>query len=171
MGAFGIWSLAAHRPHLYAALIPICGGFPNGNLPKSTTIHALKKMSTGLLGDKNRLELLNRLRHLPVWLFHGDMDTIVSVQGSLEVYHCLNGYHRSDVRITVFPNTKHSCWKKVYSNSEIFSFLLKYSLQTFAPGFHPEYLWPQQPHGCVFNRMSALPKQRRLHLTMRPPGS
>ena len=43
IGAFGIWSLAVYRPNLFAALIPICGGFPNGNLPKSTTIHALKK--------------------------------------------------------------------------------------------------------------------------------
>ena len=129
-------------------------------------------MSIGLLGDTNRLKSLNRLQHVPVWLFHGDKDQIVSANGSLDVYCCLNGYHRTDVRITVFPNTRNSsCWKKVYSNSEIFSFLLKYSLQTFAPGFHPEYLWPQQPHGCVFNRMSALPKQRRLHLTMRPPGS
>ena len=43
MGAFGIWSLAVHRPNLFAALIPICGGFTKGNLPKSTSIHALKK--------------------------------------------------------------------------------------------------------------------------------
>jgi predicted peptidase len=53
MGGFGSWELAARRPDLFAAVIPICGG-----------------------GDP---EWASQLSDVPIWAVHGDADEAVSV--------------------------------------------------------------------------------------------
>src|SRR5947209_2566822 len=54
MGGFGTWALATAYPHRFAAIAPICGG-----------------------GDADRV---CRLKHLPIWTFHGAKDTIVPIE-------------------------------------------------------------------------------------------
>ncbi|MCA9060473.1 MAG: hypothetical protein KDA85_18310, partial [Planctomycetaceae bacterium] len=51
MGGFGTWDLAIRRPEWFAAVGPICGGADPSQLPA--------------------------LKNLPVWLTHGDADTVV----------------------------------------------------------------------------------------------
>jgi predicted peptidase len=55
MGGFGAWALAIAHPEEFAAVIPVSGG-----------------------GDTARVW---RLRYMPVWGFHGGMDTIVPLKG------------------------------------------------------------------------------------------
>ena len=56
MGGFGSWALAAEYPDAFAAVAPICGG---GNPAKADAI-----------------------KHLPIWVFHGEKDTAVKIERS-----------------------------------------------------------------------------------------
>jgi len=86
LGAFGIWAVASLRPLLFAAVVPICGGF---TLPvlSNDNMHALLRRAK-LPVKKSELDPLG---HLPVWLFHGAMDKRVDVAGSLNVWNVLGG--------------------------------------------------------------------------------
>lgn len=53
MGGFGAWELAVKYPNKFAAIVPICGG---GNPV-----------------------LVNRIGHIPIWVFHGAKDNIVPI--------------------------------------------------------------------------------------------
>ena len=58
MGGYGTWALAARRPELFAAAVPICGG-----------------------GDP---ATVNVLKNLPIWVFHGGLDKVVLPEESGE---------------------------------------------------------------------------------------
>src|SRR5215472_10747595 len=57
MGGYGSWRLAADHPERFAAVVPICGG--------------------GKPADAEKL------KHLPIWVFHGTDDSAVPVQRSI----------------------------------------------------------------------------------------
>jgi predicted peptidase len=56
MGGYGTWDLAARQPDRFAAILPVCGGGDDG--------------------------VAARIAALPMWCFHGDADTAVSVERS-----------------------------------------------------------------------------------------
>ena len=56
MGGFGCWHLAARRPELFAAVVPLCGG---GNIDNAES-----------------------LVNVPIWAVHGDQDESVPVDES-----------------------------------------------------------------------------------------
>ena len=63
MGGYGTLAIAMERPDLFAGIISICGG-----------------------GD---LKKIGRLEHMPIWLFHGDADTVVPIENSTKIYNVL----------------------------------------------------------------------------------
>merc|ERR1712232_978598 len=72
---------------------------------------------------------IESLSHLPVWLFHGDADRTVGVQGSKAVYKaCIDCASRSAcTKLHILPGAKHTTsWKKVYGDSTAFEWLLKH---------------------------------------------
>eukprot|EP00434_Breviolum_minutum_P036336 symbB.v1.2.032192.t1/scaffold3830.1/size49552/1 len=66
MGGFGAWAAAYRAPELYTALVAVCGAFTRP-LPKDTSLSAMLQLAK----VKPKEEELNKLRELPVWLFHG----------------------------------------------------------------------------------------------------
>ena len=126
MGAFGVWSLASHRPEMFAALAPICGGFASSHLPKGTGISSLKKLAIGLPEDSARRLALMHCKAIPVWLFHGSSDSVIDPMGSRDAYTILEAHNKNNVHLTEFPGINHSCWGLVYSNNALYSFFLKH---------------------------------------------
>ena len=63
MGGYGTWSLAARRPDLFAAAVPICGG-----------------------GDP---ATVNILKNMPIWVFHGGLDGVVLPEESEKMVRAL----------------------------------------------------------------------------------
>ena len=59
MGGYGTWDAIQRRPNFFAAAVPICGG-----------------------GDKT---LAKNLRHLPIWAWHGDRDTVIKPSRSSDM--------------------------------------------------------------------------------------
>jgi predicted peptidase len=103
MGGYGTWSLASEHPERFAAIAPICGG---GNPA-----------------------LADRLRNLPIWVFHGAKDDIVGLGESQKMVDALKAV-RGDVKFTVYPNAGHDSWTPTYSNPNFYAWLLSHSRPT-----------------------------------------
>ncbi len=97
MGGFGAWALAAQEPSRFAAIVPICGG-----------------------GDPRSAE---KLKDLPIWVFHGEMDSSVPIQRSQEMVDALKAVG-NDVKFTHYPDAGHDCWTRTYDNPQLYEWLL-----------------------------------------------
>lgn len=99
MGGFGTWNWAAKFPGEFAAIAPICGG-----------------------GDPAETW---KLRHMPVWCFHGAKDDVVPLTSSQRMVDSLKRYNPS-VRFTVYPEANHNSWDTTYNNDSLYSWFLSH---------------------------------------------
>ncbi len=99
MGGFGTWSLACEYPDRFAAIAPICG-----------------KGSPGEAG---------KIKHLPVWVFHGAKDTVVPIKNSEEMVDALKKVG-GNVKFTIYPDADHDSWTAAYNNPELYKWFLKH---------------------------------------------
>jgi len=97
MGGFAAWELAITYPKRFAAIAPICGG--------------------------GQPFLVHKIKHLPVWAFHGGRDPIVPVRKSREMVAHLQAAG-GNVRFTVYPDAEHDVWTETYRNPEFWEWLL-----------------------------------------------
>lgn len=68
--------------------------------------------------------MVERIKHIPIWVFHRAMDNVVPVQKSEEMVKALNNIG-GDVRITVYPEAGHDSWTETYDNPELYEWFLK----------------------------------------------
>lgn len=105
MGGYGAWQLAMSIPEYFAAMVPVCGGGMYWNA--------------------------QRYANIPVWAFHGADDTIVFPEESQRMVNAINakgGY----AKLTIYPDTPHSVWPKVYADQTVFDWLLSHEKQNTA---------------------------------------
>jgi predicted peptidase len=101
MGGAGTWAFAAAHPDRFAAIVPICG---NGNP-----------------GDAGRL------KKIPVWAFHGALDTTVLPACSESMVEAIQNAG-GNAKLTVYPKAGHDSWTETYDyekNPELYTWLLK----------------------------------------------
>ena len=98
MGGYGTWALAAHRPDLFAAAVPICGG-----------------------GDP---ATVNVLKNLPIWVFHGGLDKVVLPEESEKMVRALEKAG-GKVHYTLYPEAYHDSWTETYDNPALYDWMLK----------------------------------------------
>jgi predicted peptidase len=102
MGGFGTWDLIARLPYRFAAAVPICGG-----------------------GDP---ETAAKIKHIPIWAFHGAEDPTVPPESSRKMIHALQdlgalpGYSE-------FPGIAHSSWHQAYKEPHLMPWLWKQKLK------------------------------------------
>ncbi|MBS7614799.1 alpha/beta hydrolase [Candidatus Bathyarchaeota archaeon] len=108
MGGYGAWHLAAAYPDLFAAVVPICGG---------------------MIHDKDVSEQIKGLKDVPIWIFHGAKDEVVSVENSKELYEALKKLG-GKVKLTIYPDLGHDSWTVTYDNPNLYKWLLKQKKQT-----------------------------------------
>jgi dienelactone hydrolase len=97
MGGYATWDIAQKHPEDFAAIAPICGG-----------------------GDADKTW---RLRHIPVWCFHGAKDDVVPVAASQLMVDSLKKYS-TNVRFTIYPNANHNSWEETYNNDSLYTWFL-----------------------------------------------
>lgn len=119
MGAYGIFDyLGAYgEKSNIAAAIPICG--------------------RGRLREK----YLQNLTHTPIWVFHGEDDESVPVEGAHEIVSAINARNPLvRAKMTLYPNVGHDSWTMTYDGSgmgkenpnfdpfdqDVYSWLLQY---------------------------------------------
>lgn len=100
MGGYGTWDFITRYPDLFAAAIPVCGA-----------------------GDPTKAEVI---KHMPIWVFHGDADSVVPVQGSRDMVDALEALD-SPVRYTEYEGVGHDCWNNAYAETELLSWLFAQS--------------------------------------------
>lgn len=103
MGGMGTFELLWRRPGFFAAAFPICGG---GNVDKVPTY-----------ADK-----------LPVWIFHGDKDPVVDVNGSRKMYAALKAAG-ANVTYTEYPGVKHDSWNNAFAEPGLLPWLFSQKKQ------------------------------------------
>lgn len=87
MGGFGSWELAARRPELFAAVVPICGG-----------------------GDLSTAE---RLVGVPISVVHGDADESVPVEQSRRMVEAIRKEGGNPI-YTELKGVEHNSWTPAY---------------------------------------------------------
>ena len=95
MGGYGTWFTAMERPDLFAAIAPVCGG--------------------GMAWNADVLKM-------PIWMFHGADDNVVSVNQSDEMFLKLKEVNE-DLIYTRLDGMGHDVWKNAYKK-ELFDWLL-----------------------------------------------
>ena len=96
MGGFGAWQLGMSCPEHFAALVPLCGGGQDWNAA--------------------------RLKQVPVWAFHGALDTTVDPAYSGRMVQSLQRAG-GDVRLTLYPDLAHNCWSRTFADDGLFGWL------------------------------------------------
>jgi pimeloyl-ACP methyl ester carboxylesterase len=104
LGGSGTWYIAARYPETFAAIAPISG----------FTSH-LDYI------DKN----IDKLFNLPVWAFHGRLDTVVPFEETERIVRRLEGKNRN-LRFSPEPDLGHAIHWQVYPGQEIYDWLLQY---------------------------------------------
>lgn len=97
MGAGATWDIAAKHTERFAAVVPVSGV---GNTA-----------------------MASKLATLPIWVFHGARDTIISVEWSQKMVAALKAAGGT-VKYTEFPKAHHNIWSKVYDDPELYTWLL-----------------------------------------------
>lgn len=100
MGGIGSWAQALNDPDRWAAVVPICGG---GNQ------HDAQKIA-----------------HLPIWVFHGSLDTTIPVAFSRTMVKSLKKAG-GNPRYTEYPTVGHNSWTRAYREPELWPWLFSQS--------------------------------------------
>ncbi len=117
MGGHGTWYVAYRHPELFAAIVPICGwvrDFPQfrGSQPVVPDADSASVMP----------KLAQRLGKVPIWIFHGEVDQVVNVNGSREPAAALKAAG-ADVRYSELLGLNHNSWDAAYGSDEFVRWL------------------------------------------------
>ena len=96
MGGFGTWDLICRYPEYFAAAIPVCGGLD--------------------------VTCAETIKHIPIWTFHSDSDTIVLPVGTHSMVKALQELG-SDITFTKTDPWGHGAWTPAYQEEELLVWL------------------------------------------------
>jgi predicted peptidase len=116
MGGHGTWYIAYRHPEMFAAVVPICGWVRE---------FALFRGSVPVVaGDSASVmpSLVQRLKTVPIWIFHGEVDQVVNVNGSREPAAALKAAG-GNVRYTELLGLNHNAWDAAYGSDEFVQWL------------------------------------------------
>ncbi len=97
MGGVGTFGMLAAYPDLFAAGVPICGGWYPEDAPKFT--------------------------NMPIWAFHGAADSIVSVSQTRNIISAIEKVGGAP-KYTEYPGVDHNSWVRAYNDPALWSWLL-----------------------------------------------
>lgn len=107
IGGYGTYIAAMDNPDKIAAIVPLCGGI---NDIDTTRINSLAKM--------------------PVWMFHGTADEVISIKESERIYNSLK--KRSNrVKFTRLKGEGHGIQFLYETKPEIYDWLLKHQKKEY----------------------------------------
>ena len=101
MGGFGTWEMGMSYPGYFSALGPVCGGGVSWRAP--------------LIGKT------------PVWAIHGDADSVVPPNNSLEMCEKLSSAGGC-VELTLLHGVGHNSWEFAYERTTLLEWLASKSL-------------------------------------------
>ena len=101
MGGMGTFEIIGREPNVFAAAFAICGG-------------------------DNTLNAKKYAKKVPLWLFHGGKDNVVSPDHSLVMVDAIKAAG-GDPKFTLYPNDGHNCWDDAFAESDLLPWLFSHS--------------------------------------------
>jgi predicted peptidase len=117
-GGNGVWNLAYRTPERFAALVAICGWVQ----PTPERREAILPPGSG----PPHPVIARRIRSLPVWIWHGDADSVVPVEESRRMAQALRAAG-AEVSYTELPGLGHESWVQAFDSPELPGWLLRRS--------------------------------------------
>jgi len=115
MGGTGAWHVAYRNPDRFAALLVICARL----VTAGEAVEPVVPSDAGVVFDA----LARRLKLTPVWIFHGDKDSIIPVDESRRMSEALRAAGAA-VRYSELPGVDHNSWDAAYDSPEVAEWLL-----------------------------------------------
>jgi predicted peptidase len=114
MGGSGTWYVAYRHPKRFAALLAICGRVR----PSANTSEPVVPSADG----EPFATLADRIKHLPIWVYHGDADNTVPVDESRRIVAALRALN-VPVKYSELPGVGHNSWDTAYRSPEVAEWL------------------------------------------------
>ncbi|MBB4804918.1 putative peptidase [Chryseobacterium defluvii] len=105
MGGWGTWKLAIEHPEMFAAVAPVCA-------PADRVMEANAE----------------QLKNIPVKIFHGGNDDVVSPINSINMYQAIKKTNPT-AELIIFPDDNHNSWDSTYSDPEFYKWMLNQKLK------------------------------------------
>jgi predicted peptidase len=102
MGGSGSWALAARHPERFAAVVPVCGR-----------------------ADPDDAE---KLKGLPIWVFHGDQDESVPIAESADMVKAIRTAGGEKIRFTILEHVGHNSWSSAYALPELYTWMFEHQI-------------------------------------------
>ncbi len=96
MGGLGTWDILSRVPDKFAAAVPVCGA-----------------------ADTAQAE---RIKHIPLWTFHGENDPVIKTQRSRDMVEALRKAGGHPIYSEV-PKVSHAAWTPAYNNFYLYDWL------------------------------------------------
>jgi len=119
-GGNGSWYLASQHPARFAAVAVVCGFISEFRSKASDVLYPALVPSE----PDPYAAMARQVAHLPIWIFHGEADTVVSVEESRQMAAALKAIG-ADVQYTEFPGVGHNAWDPAYDRADLFEWMLK----------------------------------------------
>ena len=102
MGGFGTWMCLNESPKRFAAAAPICGGA--------------------------KPEWAEKLTDIPIWIFHGDKDPVVSLDHSQGIVDAIRDADGRKILFTIYEGEGHDSWTRTYNNQLLYDWMFQQKL-------------------------------------------
>lgn len=103
MGGMGTYDLICRYPKTFAAAIPICGGVS--------------------------LDRLKKVKRMPIRIYHGSADDVVSPEHSRNAYTELKANGSQTVELIIFPGVRHNSWDNAFAQPDFLSWMFSKKLK------------------------------------------
>jgi predicted peptidase len=120
MGGYGTWTMGAHSPQRFAALVVVCGGIRHPPTVPPPPVDAS--------ADNYYTRTARKVAGIPMWLFHGDADPTVAVSEARTMVAALKVLN-VEVKYTEYAGAGHSIWDRVYDEPELPVWLFRQRLK------------------------------------------
>lgn len=101
MGGWGSLKLAVEHPEMFSAVVPVC-----------PPVDRLMKVQA------------RNYKDLPMKIFHGANDDIVSPMNAIEIYQEIRKFNKN-IELIIFPDDNHNSWDSTYSNPKLYEWMLE----------------------------------------------
>lgn len=99
MGGMGTFELLRRKPGVFAAAFAICGG--------------------------DNLENVKEYKDIPLWVFHGEEDSIVPASLSIDIVEKLKEIGAKP-RFSLYPGVDHNSWDNAFAEPDLLSWIFRH---------------------------------------------
>lgn len=121
MGGYGAWQFAVDHPGLFAAAAVVCGAIRAPDDMPELVVHGPPQE-----GNPYRW-VAERIKPMPVWIFHGDADDQVAPSEARNMYAALLKAG-DEVRYTQFAGVGHGSWVPAYATPQLWPWMFSHRL-------------------------------------------